>query len=111
MKTLSTIVMTTALALGTIAATEVPASADYFSSYGSYGGYGSFTTFSGVPGGNPDISYIFHPFRAHPRPNYAYPYSYAGGDHVQRCLARYRTYNPATDLYYKHPGVAARCRL
>jgi hypothetical protein len=48
---------------------------------------------------------------------YAYrPYGYGrtyawGGGHVQRCIARYRTYNPATDMYYRRPGVLARCRL
>lgn len=36
---------------------------------------------------------------------------YVRSSHVQRCLARYRTYNPATDLYFKYPGVQARCRL
>jgi hypothetical protein len=107
MKTLPTIFMTTALALGTIATMDVPASADYF---GNEGG------FYGVPGGYPDLSYIFHPFAAHPHRHYADPYGYrtyehTGGGHVQRCLARYRTYVPATDLYFKHPGVQARCRL
>jgi hypothetical protein len=44
-------------------------------------------------------------------PRYGYGQAYVGGGHVQRCLARYRTYNPATDMYYRRPGVLARCRL
>lgn len=55
----------------------------------------------------------YHPYRYayYPRPYYR-PYAYVGGStHVQRCLARYRTYNPATDTYFVRPGVPARCRL
>lgn len=43
------------------------------------------------------------------QPRY-YPYAYRS-THVQRCLARYRTYNPTTDTYFARPGVPARCRL
>jgi hypothetical protein len=32
-------------------------------------------------------------------------------DHVSRCKARYRTYNPRTDMFYARPGVRRRCRL
>ncbi len=30
-------------------------------------------------------------------------------EHAAWCSARYRTYNPATDTYFKRRGVAARC--
>ena len=112
MKTLSTIFVATGLAFGTITAMSAPASAEYYSDYGSYGSYGFF----GVPGGYPDLTYIFRPhsiYRGHyydASPHVYRTDGYAGG-HVQRCLARYRTYNPATDLYFKHPGVTARCGL
>ncbi len=57
--------------------------------------------------------YAYRPYYPPPAYRYApYPrYAYSGGSHVQRCLARYRTYNPATDLYFARPGVAVRCRL
>ena len=74
----------------------------------------------GYPASNPWYGpYPYPASRVYPRaypiaPRYApkayYPRAAAGG-HVQRCLARYRTYNPATDLYFVRPGVAARCRL
>ena len=114
MKILSTIFMTTGLALGTITLIDVPASADIYSGYSSFGTFGGYY---GVPGGYPDLSWLFRPHSIHPRPYYAAsPYAYrtggsAGGGHVQRCLARYQTYDPATDLYFRHPGVQARCRL
>jgi hypothetical protein len=77
----------------------------------------------GYPAANPWYpAYYPRPRAYYPRayypvaPRYAprayYPRAaYGRGGHVQRCLARYRTYNPATDLYFVRPGVAARCRL
>jgi hypothetical protein len=81
----------------------------------------------GVPGYYPRYPYDpgYQPFGSYPRPYYAQPYDYddyylrnyrvyphVRSGHVERCLARYyRTYNPATDLYFKYPGVQARCRL
>jgi hypothetical protein len=42
---------------------------------------------------------------------YGYPYGayYGGNSHVQWCLAHYRTYNPATNMYIARPGVWAVC--
>ena len=31
--------------------------------------------------------------------------------HVDACLARYRSYNPRTDMFHVRPGVQRRCRL
>jgi hypothetical protein len=31
--------------------------------------------------------------------------------HQKACADRYRTYNPATDMYYARPGVQRRCGL
>jgi len=31
--------------------------------------------------------------------------------HVAACQARYRTYDPRTDMFFARPGVQARCRL
>ena len=31
--------------------------------------------------------------------------------HVARCLARYRTYDPATDTYFSYSGYEKRCYL
>ena len=30
-------------------------------------------------------------------------------DHMRRCVTRYQTYDPATDLYLASPGVQKRC--
>jgi len=32
-------------------------------------------------------------------------------DHMRRCVRRYRTYDPATDLYLAQSGVEQRCKL
>lgn len=32
-------------------------------------------------------------------------------EHMARCQARYRTYNPETDTYFSSPGVSRRCTL
>lgn len=50
----------------------------------------------------------------YPKPYYRpyYKKSYMGGmnsAHVQWCLSRYRTYNPATNTYFRKPGVPAVC--
>jgi hypothetical protein len=66
--------------------------------------------------------YRYSPYRYYPayvpryvpRAYYPYaPYRYRviGGTHVQRCMARYKTYNPRTDMFYARPGVLAKCRL
>lgn len=34
-----------------------------------------------------------------------------GGGHVQRCLARYRSYDPRTDTYVGFDGYRRYCRL
>ncbi len=34
---------------------------------------------------------------------------YAGGDHVQWCLNRYRSYNPRTDTFRGYDGLDHRC--
>ena len=44
-----------------------------------------------------------------PPPRY-HGYYYRGySPHVQWCLDHYRTYNPATNTYYRQPGVPAVC--
>ena len=35
--------------------------------------------------------------------------SYAGGDHIQWCLNRYRSYNPRTDTFRGYDGLDHRC--
>ncbi len=42
---------------------------------------------------------------------YPRPYGYYRGysPHVQWCLNHYRTYNPATNTYFRRPGVPAVC--
>ncbi len=48
-------------------------------------------------------------------PYYADPYYYdaepvySGGDHVQWCLNRYRSYNPRTDTFRGYDGLDHRC--
>jgi hypothetical protein len=49
-----------------------------------------------------------------PRPYYRYHRGYnnyygGGSAHVNWCLNRYRTYNPATNTYFRKPGVPAVC--
>jgi len=43
------------------------------------------------------------------------PHWMAGDDawraHMRRCVKRYRTYDPATDLYVTQSGVEQRCKL
>jgi hypothetical protein len=39
----------------------------------------------------------------------AYPAYGYGNAHVQWCLSRYRTYNPATNTYFIRKGVPAAC--
>lgn len=43
-------------------------------------------------------------------PDY-YGYSNSWDAHVQRCFARYRSYNPYTDTYVGYDGYERRCRL
>jgi nucleoid-associated protein YgaU len=35
----------------------------------------------------------------------------ASDEHKQACAARYKTYDPATDMFFARPGVKQRCRL
>ena len=37
-------------------------------------------------------------------------YSYRWSRHVQWCSWRYKTYNPATNTYFRKKGVPAVCR-
>ena len=41
---------------------------------------------------------------------YGNRYYSGGGDHVQWCLNRYRSYNPRTDTYMGYDGYRHRCR-
>jgi hypothetical protein len=41
---------------------------------------------------------------------YGNHYYSGGGDHVQWCLNRYRSYNPRTDTYMGYDGYRHRCR-
>lgn len=76
-----------------VAASAVPANAFSvgFSFGGGYGYHGG-----GV--------YVDAPVYVHPRPSY-----YSSDPHVEWCLSRYRTYNPATDLYFYKPGKQRYC--
>jgi hypothetical protein len=59
--------------------------------------------------GYPGYAYGY-PYR-YPAYRYSYP-AYGGGynsAHVQWCLAHYRTYNPATNTYFRKVGVPAVC--
>jgi len=48
-------------------------------------------------------------------PDYGYEYGYEGygapvaGDHVQYCLSRYRSYDPATDTFMGYDGLRHPC--
>ena len=48
-----------------------------------------------------------------PRPYYRHrgykKHYYGGNAHVNWCLHRYKTYNPATNTYFRKPGVPAVC--
>ena len=43
------------------------------------------------------------------RPYRGYGYDRGPRSHTAWCEWRYRTYNPATDMYYARPGVRAYC--
>lgn len=45
-----------------------------------------------------------------PRPIYRERYVRRGGSHVSWCLARYRSYNPATNRFLSYGGVYKVCR-
>ena len=54
-----------------------------------------------------------HYYYGYPPPRY-YGYGYRGyyrgySPHVAWCLDHYRTYNPATNTYFRRPGVPAVC--
>jgi hypothetical protein len=119
MKRLAALGLAAALAVtGLTAATETALARVIF-------GFGFSQGFPGYYPEYPGYYPGYQPFGLYPRPYYAHPYydyddyylrnyrvyRHVGSSHVQRCLARYRTYNPATDLYFKYPGVQARCRL
>ncbi|WP_061933545.1 BA14K family protein [Aureimonas sp. AU22] len=38
-------------------------------------------------------------------------YTRGGGSHVERCLARYRSYDPRSDTYVGYDGYERRCNL
>ncbi len=94
-----------ALSVGTMASTVTPASA--------YVGFGLY--FGGPYYGGPYYGY-YHPYYYAPyyyRPYY-YGYSYYPhyryyGDDVASCAARFRTYNPATHLYFGYDGRWHHC--
>ncbi|MGF7161964.1 hypothetical protein FHS85_003607 [Rhodoligotrophos appendicifer] len=47
---------------------------------------------------------------AAPQPYYAPPpVVYGGGNHVQYCMNRYRSYDPRTDTYLGYDGYRHRC--
>jgi hypothetical protein len=48
---------------------------------------------------------------ANPRPAYHGGYRSAWERHLDRCFARYRTYDPASDTYVGYDGDLHRCRL
>lgn len=47
-------------------------------------------------------------YYSQPNPYYGRPY-YGANAHVRWCEQRYRTYNPATDMFYARPGVKEYC--
>ena len=44
-----------------------------------------------------------------PPPRGYYRYHHGYDPHVAWCLSHYQTYNPATNTYYRRPGVPAVC--
>ena len=46
-----------------------------------------------------------------PPPYYGYRTHYYGGysQHAAWCMSHFRSYNPATGIYFRAPGVPARC--
>ncbi|WP_182086737.1 BA14K family protein [Aureimonas sp. ME7] len=52
------------------------------------------------------------PYRARQARYYDdYGYSSPRGSHVERCFARYRSYDPRSDTYVGYDGYARRCNL
>jgi hypothetical protein len=108
-----------ALAAASAMVASAPAEAWHGSGWGYGHGWGGYS-----PG--PRVGFFLRGpnfrlgFAAPVYPRYAYPrYRYdpypryrvrvGGGSHVAWCSWKYRTYNPATNTYFKRVGVPAVC--
>ena len=116
MKTLTSIVVAGALAVGAVAATAGGASADgyYYPHHHQY--QGSYYYGGGDDGGAMVAAGIFglatglvasQAFAPPPPPYYAYPQ--AADAHIEWCSATYRSYSPETDTWRDYQGIPHQC--
>jgi hypothetical protein len=121
MKKLIALSLAAVMAAGSMAAATTSASArnGYWGGYGGhhryhgYGGYGGYG-YGGFVGPfvlGSIFGMLVQPY-AQPYPYYPrrYAYNYQGNGNVGWCAAHYRTYNPATNMFYVRRGVLAVCR-
>ncbi len=128
MKKPLSIALATMIAASTIAVTAGEASAGpkHYKNYnhhhnnGHYNNAAPLAIFGAIAGlaaaaASQPHYYGYSPYQPQPYPYYGYrqPYNYGYGaarsSHVDWCLNRYRTYNPATNTYFRKPGVPAVC--
>jgi hypothetical protein len=132
MKKLMALSLAAVMAAASMAATTTSASArnGYWLGGGGYGGFGLFGGYGGYGGYGynnfplglffgpmqpyvqpyPYYGYYARPYRAYPIYPRRYAYNYQGNGNVAWCAARYRTYNPATNMFFVRRGVLAVCR-
>jgi hypothetical protein len=91
-----------------------------YGGYRGYGGYGGYRGYGGYPYRGYGRGYYGRPYYANPgyrgyygRPYYRAPRYYArnSGSHVQRCLDRYRSYDPASNTFMGYDGLRHYCRF
>ncbi len=105
-----------ALAVSAVAVTAGEASAGHKGDRAAIAIFSAIAGLAAAAAARPNYYYPPPPYGYYGyQPYYAKPYyngRYYGGPysaHVEWCLSRYRTYNPATNTYFRRAGVPAVC--
>ena len=118
MKKALSIALAASLAVSAIAVSAAPASAHQWHRHNNagiavFGALAGLAVLSTINQGRYyDYDYGYgYGYGYPPPPYYGYRTHYYGGysPHVAWCMSHFRSYNPATGIYFRAPGVPARC--
>jgi hypothetical protein len=113
MKKPLTIALAAALTVSTVGLSAAPASAHGRDGAAAFAIIGAIAGLAAISAANQHHYYYCDDYYCgYPPPRYRAHYGYYYGrysPHVAWCLDHYRTYNPATNTYFRRPGVPAVC--